>query len=350
MTAMLADLIRAPRAAVDFANVLLTRDQAPLAQTPRDAIWTHRGATLYRYRSEQRRHPVPILLVFALINRPGVFDLRPGNSLVEFLLEEGFDVFLADWGTPGEEDADLGLEHYVCDMLPWSIRETLRAAGEHEVTLMGWCMGGTMCAMHAALEPSGPVRNLVLLTTPVTGANSTYRRWIVGGDLDVDRVAGALPLIPGEGVDWANKLLKPVTNHWTTYRKLWDDVLAGRIQKDTFNAMARWVADNPPFPARAFADWVGGIYRDDALLQGTLELRGRRVDLRNIEQNLLVITARQDHIAPPEDSEPLLDLVSSADVTHLDRPGGHIGLVAGSRARHELWPELGAWLAERSGR
>jgi polyhydroxyalkanoate synthase len=338
------------RAAVDYANVLLTRDQAPLAQTPRDAIWTHRGATLYRYRSEQRRHAVPILLVFALINRPGVFDLRPGHSLVEFLLDEGFDVFLIDWGTPGEEDADLGLEHYVCDMLPWSIRETLHASGEDEVTLMGWCMGGTMCLLHAALAENTAVRNLVLLTTPVTGASSTYRRWIVGGDLDVDAIAGALPVIPGEGIDWANKLLKPVTNHWTTYRKLWDDALAGRVHKDSFNAMARWVADNPPFPARAFRDWVGGIYRDDALLRGELVLRGRRVDLRDVEQNLLVITARGDHIAPPEDTLPLLDLVSSADVTHFDKPGGHIGLVAGSRARNDLWPELGAWLAERSGR
>ena len=215
---------------------------------------------------------------------------------------------------------------------------------------MGWCMGGTMCLLHTALARDTPVRNLVLLTTPVTGASSTYRRWIVGGDLDVDAIAGALPVIPGEGVDWANKLLKPVTNHWTTYRKLWDDTLAGRADKAAFNAMARWVADNPPFPARAFRDWVGGIYRDDALLRGELVLRGRRVDLRDVEQNLLVITARQDHIAPPQDTLPLLDLVSSADVTHFDRPGGHIGLVAGSRARNDLWPELCEWLAERSGR
>jgi len=79
-----------------------------------------------------------------------------------------------------------------------------------------------------------------------------------------------------------------------------------------------------------------------------MRLRGERVDLRNIEQNLLVVTAGADHIAPRRGTLPLLDLVSSADVEHLDRPGGHIGLMAGSRARTDVWPEIAGWLAERS--
>jgi len=86
-------LARAPRAAFDFANVILTIPDASIGQTPREVVWTHRGTTLYRYRSSRREHPIPVLLVFALINRPEIFDLRPGFSLVEFLLDEGFDVF-----------------------------------------------------------------------------------------------------------------------------------------------------------------------------------------------------------------------------------------------------------------
>jgi len=342
-------LLRAPAAAVEYANVLLTRDDAPLGLSPRDVVWTHRASTLYRYRSDRRSHPVPLLLVFALINRPEVFDLRPGCSLVEHLLGEGFDVFLLDWGVPGEEDGDQGLDHYVCDVLPWAMRETVRACGEQKLTLMGWCMGGTLCAMHAALEPGGRARNLVLLTTPVSTEGSLYRRWIGDAALDVDGIAQRTPLIPGAGIDAANRLMKPVANLWTTYRRLWDDVLDGRLDRDAHSSMARWVADNPPFPARAFAEWAGSMYRDDALVRGELRLRGRRVDLRHIEQPLLVVTARADHIAPPGGTVPLLVLVGSEDVTHLDRPGGHIGLVAGSRARHELWPELCDWLAERSG-
>jgi len=98
----LAQLVRAPRAALEFANVVLTAPDAVSAATPRDVVWTYRTTTLYRYRSDRREHAVPVLLVFALINRPDVFDLRPGHSFVEHLLEEGFDVYLLDWGVPDE--------------------------------------------------------------------------------------------------------------------------------------------------------------------------------------------------------------------------------------------------------
>src|SRR3954447_25883109 len=125
-------LVRAPGAAVEFANILLTQNDAPVGITPKDPIWTHRKTTLYRYRSANRRHPIPVLLVFALINRPDVFDLRPGHSFVELLLDEGFDVYLLDWGVPDDEDADTGLEYYVCDALPWGMREVLRSSGAHE--------------------------------------------------------------------------------------------------------------------------------------------------------------------------------------------------------------------------
>ena len=147
-------LVRAPVAAVEFANLLLTRDDAAIGVTPKDVVWTHRKTTLYRYRSTRRTHALPVLLVFALINRPDIFDLRPGNSFVEYLLEEGYDVFLLDWGVPGDEDADMGLDNYVCDELPWAMRETLRASGQDELSLLGWCIGGTIVAMHAALEPA----------------------------------------------------------------------------------------------------------------------------------------------------------------------------------------------------
>ena len=98
---------------------------------------------------------MPLLLVFALINRPEIFDLRPGGSLVEFLLAEGFDVYLVDWGYPDEEDAELGLDEYVCDELHWAIRETLRSSGADELTLLGWCIGATMCAMYCGLDRGG---------------------------------------------------------------------------------------------------------------------------------------------------------------------------------------------------
>ena len=341
-------LSRYPVAAVEFANIILTQGDAPIGVTPKDVVWTHRKTTLYRYRSTQRRHPLPVLLVFALINRPDIFDLRPGHSYVEYLLDEGFDVFLIDWGVPGDEDADMGIDSFVCDELAWGIRETLRASGQEELSLLGWCIGGTLVAMHAAIEERSPARNLVLLTTPVDTSGSLYGSWVARDSFDVDLVAEVLPSIPGAGIDWANKLMKPVTNWWTTYRQLWERVLAGDGRREAYQPMARWVADNPPFPGRAYREWITWMYKENRLVRGTVRLRGRRVDLRQIDQNVLVVTAGADHIAPRPGTLPLLDLVASEDVTHLDRPGGHIGLMAGSRARTDVWPEIAGWLAERS--
>jgi polyhydroxyalkanoate synthase len=345
--------VRAPLAALELTNVVLTTDDAVVGATPREIVWTHRATTLYRYRSSKRSHAIPILLVFALINRPEIFDLRPGASLVEYLLEEGFDIFLVDWGVPAEEDADTGLDEYVCDELHWAIRETLRASGAEELTLMGWCIGATLCAMYCGLDRGSeqtPVRNLVLLTMPVDGRGSTYARWVGDPEFDVQMVAEQWRVLPGQAIDFANKMLKPVTNFFTTYRRLAQGVFDGTARKEAYQPMAKWVADNPPFPGRAWSQWIRWMYQDEALVTGRMRLRGRRVDLRRVDQNLLVITAGADHIAPRAGTMPIFDLVASEDVTHIDRPGGHIGLIAGSAARNQIWPEMASWLAERSER
>ena len=100
-------LARMPLATLEYTNILLTQGDTKVGTAPKDVVWTHRKTTLYRYRSEDRRHEIPVLLVFALINRPDIFDLQPGNSFVEFLLSEGFDVFLLDWGEPDDADAEV---------------------------------------------------------------------------------------------------------------------------------------------------------------------------------------------------------------------------------------------------
>jgi polyhydroxyalkanoate synthase subunit PhaC len=210
-------------------------------------------------------------------------------------------------------------------------------------------MGATLCAMYCGLDRGAQqtaVRNLVLLTMPIDGRPSTYATWVDG--LDAERVAEQWRVLPGAAVDFANKLLKPVANFLTTHRRLAAGVFDGTARPEAHQAMARWVADNPPFPGRAWSQWIRWIYQDDALVTGRVRLRGSRVDLSRIDQNLLVVTAGADHIAPREGTMPIFDLVSSEDVTHFDRSGGHIGLIAGSAARRQIWPDLAAWLTERS--
>jgi polyhydroxyalkanoate synthase len=183
---------------------------------------------------------------------------------------------------------------------------------------------------------------------PIDGRGSTYANWVADEDFDIDGVSEQYGSLPGGAIDFANKMMKPVTNFWTTYRRLWEGVQEGTARREAYQSMSKWVADNPPFAGRAWRQWIRLMYRDAALLSGRARLRDRTVDLGRIDQSVLVITAGADHIAPRPGTMPFFDLIASEDVEHFDRPGGHIGLVAGSAARKELWPHIAEWLAERS--
>jgi polyhydroxyalkanoate synthase len=124
------------------AHLLLEEDPADTGRTPKATVWTKNKARLYRYEPEkEKKYPVPILIVYALINRPYVLDLIPNNSLIEYLVGEGFDVYMLDWGIPGDEDKDLSFEHYVLDYLPRAAKKVMRISGSEEFTLFGYCMG-----------------------------------------------------------------------------------------------------------------------------------------------------------------------------------------------------------------
>lgn len=340
--------LRLSQQLLEFSNIMLTTEDATVGASPKEVVWTYRKTTLYRYRSTNRRHPVPVLLVFALINRPDIFDLRPGNSFVEFLLEQGFDVYLVDWGIAGDEEAEMGLADYALDHLPAAIRELRRRSGAEEVTLVGWCMGAAMTGIYLALTPDAPVRNWVPLTMPLDTENSTYQTWMGRENFDTEQLVRSVPAMPGWAVNTANKMLKPVPNFLGTPIRLWQQVQEGTVNKVSHQAMAKWVDDNPPFPAQAFSEWVTSMFKENALVKGEMEVRGQRVDLGKIRQSVLIVTASMDHIAPREGTLPLLDLLKSEDVEYLDRVGGHIGLMAGSKAKREIWPEIAAWLEPRS--
>src|SRR5713226_8668661 len=198
-------------------QIILEGAKAETGQTPKEVIWTKNKAKLYRYEPAiEKRYPVPILLVYALINRPYVLDLVPGNSLVEYLVKQGFDVYLIDWGVPGDEDASLAFEHFVLDYLARAVKQVLRTSRAQQFTLLGYCLGGTMSAMYAALFPGKPLRNLVLLTAPIDftpDETGLYGLWTSAKYLNPDRLVEAFGNVPGELIDTANRMVKPVTNY-----------------------------------------------------------------------------------------------------------------------------------------
>ncbi len=149
--------------------------KAAIAQTPKELVWTLNKAKLYHYIPvvpAQERHPVPLLLVFALMNRPYILDLRPGHSFVEFMVSRGYDVFLLDWGAPGLEDKNLRLDDYAMEYMPRAIRKLKAIAGSEQFSMLGWCIGAILTTIYVALRPGDGLRNLMLLTAPLDFSNN----------------------------------------------------------------------------------------------------------------------------------------------------------------------------------
>ncbi|MBV9257330.1 MAG: class III poly(R)-hydroxyalkanoic acid synthase subunit PhaC [Ktedonobacteraceae bacterium] len=332
-------------------QILLEGARIETGLTPKEVIWTKNKARLYRYKpAQEKRYSVPLLLVYALINRPYVLDLRPGNSIIEHLVDHGFDVYLLDWGIPGDEDKNLTFDDYILDYIPRAIKKVLRTAHAEEISLLGYCMGGTMAAMYAALFPAEPLKNLILLTCPIDFAPDyigLYALWTSERYFNADLLVEAFGNIPGELVDIANRMLKPVNNYIGSYVNMWEHIMQDKPM-DTWLAMNKWVNDVIPFPGAAFRQWIRDFYQRNKLVKGEIVLRGQRVNLSNIHCSLLSIAAQKDHICTLQQAKAIMELVSSEDKTFLALNAGHVGLLTGSEARKNLWPELRSWLEQHS--
>ncbi|HEV3309257.1 MAG TPA: alpha/beta fold hydrolase [Chloroflexota bacterium] len=332
-------------------RVMTTR--YPVAQTPKELIWSLNKAKLYRYVPvvhPENRHPVPLLLVFALINRSYILDLRPGNSFVEYMVSKGHDVYLLDWGIPGPEDKALTFDDYVLDYLPRAIRKLKTVSGSDEFSLLGWCIGAILTTVYAALRPGDGLRNLILLTAPLDFSDRQCGgliRWVSDENFDVERVVQSYGIVPGEVIDYGAKALRPVENYISNFLRLWDNLDDPKIV-DSWHAMNTWVNDVIPMTGGSFKQLIVDFYRENRLMNGTLTIRGERVDLGHLCAALLNVIAENDHIVPPPESEPTAGVVGSADATTIRVPGGHIGIMAGSGAVKNTWPKIDDWLAVRS--
>jgi polyhydroxyalkanoate synthase len=332
----------------------LNPPRVPVGLTPKEEIWSKNKAKLYRYVPvKDTLYPVPVLLVYALINRPYIMDLTPGNSFVQYLVNQGFDVYLIDWGVAGDEDRHLKFDDYVLDYLPKMIQKVLKTSRSETFTLLGYCLGATIAVLYAGQEqrvcvPHGPLQNLVLLTAPVDFTDADlFSVWLDKRYFDIDRVVDTFGNIPPEFVDFGNKLLKPVTNFLSTYTNLYDKMYDEQFVNG-WRAMNQWVNDGVPFPGEAYRQLIKDFYQDNAIARGTFKMRGRPVNLANITCPLLNIAAERDHIVQLSQSARVMDLVSSTDKEFVVMPGGHVGLVVGRAAVKTLWPKVSSWLAERS--
>ena len=334
--------------------------QIETGPTPKEVLWQRGEAKLYHYKpTQEKKYPIPVLIVYAPILRPYILDLVPANSFIEYLSNEGFNVYLLDWGNAGPQDQYLSFEDWILDYMSEAVQSVLRDSQSEELTIFGYCQGGTMSAMYASLFPDKHLKNLILLATPTDfapedpGIFGLWTLWSRNSEnyFDPDLLAQAFGNIPEDFLKRLNEtwssVLRPLPDLAGSYMKMWENTISEKTMT-TWLAVSKWVDDGTPFPGEAFKQWVREFYQQNKLPKGEIELRGQRVDLSNIECPLLNVAGSKDFICPVAQAEATMNLVGSQDKEFVVLDAGHVGLMAAPVAKEELWPRVKDWLEPRS--
>jgi polyhydroxyalkanoate synthase subunit PhaC len=311
------------------------------------AVWSQDKTTLYRYLplplapSARTR---PVLICFALVNRPYVLDLQPDRSLVRRLLAAGLDVYLIDWGNPDDADRLVDLDDYIERYLGGCVRHVLDSHGIDALNLLGACQGGTFSLCYTALHPQH-IANLVTITTPVDfhTPDNLLSKWVRELDMDLILRTGN---VSGELLNALFLSMMPFRLMHQKYIRLLGSCADQRAVED-FVRMERWIFDSPDQAAAAVTQFVKWFYQENRLIRGTLELAGRRVNLKRILQPVLNIYATQDHIVPSSSSAVMRQYLGSQDYTVHTVDTGHIGIYVSRLAQESIPPRLISWLQER---
>jgi polyhydroxyalkanoate synthase len=315
--------------------------------TPREEVWRDGKVVLYRFRGEHApTAKVPLLISYALVNRPYMVDLQVDRSIVKGLLARGEDVYVIDWGYPDRSDRFLALEDYIERFLGGAVDHLRRTSGLDAINLLGICQGGAFALCYAALHPD-KVRNLVTMVTPVDfhAGDNMLSNWT--RELDVDLFVDTLGNVPADLMNWCYLMLKPFRLNMQKYVGL-ADILDDRKAVEDFLRMEKWIFDSPDLAGEAFRQFVRQFYQGNGFVKGGVSIGGRDVHLGMVEMPVLNIYAEQDHLVPPESSRALKGLVGSTDYTELSFRGGHIGIYVSGRAQAQVPQTVHDWLAQRS--
>ena len=336
-------------AQADFARLL--RGEPPIARidgpaTAHQLVAETSLARLLRYPAAGGGAGRPVLIVASLINRFYVLDLLPEISAIDLMVRAGHEVWVLDWKAPGAAGPDLTFADYVDETIPWAARTAIAAGEATQVTMVGYCMGGTMATMAAARHPE-LFAGLILLGTPIDFQQSGELASLTTRDrFDADLLIDVTGNMPPALMQSGFKLMKPL------------DAISKvvRMHKETDEralrhmvALESWLEDNVAFPGGVYREYIGRLYQDNALVRGEMTVGGTPVDLRRITMPLLVVIALRDHICAPPSSRALLPLAASVDKRTLEFDTGHIGMTASRRSLDKLWPQITGWMADRAG-
>ncbi|MDQ0255294.1 polyhydroxyalkanoate synthase [Evansella vedderi] len=319
--------------------------QKKVGLTPKTAIWKKNKATLWYYPAKKKKYKTPLFLIYSLINQSYILDLSPGMSMIEAFVKEGYDVYLLDFGVPGYEDKDLTLDDYIIKYIQKGVRRSLYHSEAGEITIIGYCLGGTLATIYGALAKE-PIRNIILFAPPLDfGQSPIPEEWEValrGGELALEQVIEEYGIVPAEYIEFILRMSVSPVNYskYLTLLQRADDKEFVR----KWELVNDWLKDHIPFAGATLKQLINELAIKNKLIKNKLQIQGNRINLRNIKANLLVISTSEDEIVPEQQIKAIMSLVSSKDKTYKRVKGGHVSLAL----KGDLPEFLQSWLRDRS--
>ena len=327
-------------------ELLTDISEVDVGTAPKQLIYEEDKLKLYHYKpTKEKACGVPVLVVYALVNRPYMLDIQPDRSFIRNLLELGLDVYIIDWGYPTQADRYLNMDDYINGYINNCVDAVRKNAKSEKVSLMGVCQGGTFSAIYAALHPE-KVQNLITLVAPFDFSTNDGLLFNWSKTMDVDALVDAYGVVPGNILNDGFLMLMPFNLNIKKYVDMLH-VMEDKEKLLSFLRMEKWIFDSPGQAGECLRQFVKDCYQGNKLVKGKLKLGGKSVDLGKITMPILNIYASADHLVPPAATKPFNDLVGSTDKTLYEFQGGHIGVFVGSRSQKELAPAISKWLTQR---
>ena len=325
---------------------LMDVGEIPSGVTPKEAVYKEDKMVLYRYKGENAAsNKTPLLIVYALVNRPYMTDLQENRSTIRGLLDAGQEVYLVDWGYPDEADRFLTIDDYLNGYLDRCVDVIAKRHGVKKINLLGICQGGAFSLCYSSMHPE-KVKNLVTMVTPVDfqTPDNMLSHWVQ--NIDIDLLVDTQGNIPGEMLNWTFLNLKPYQLMAQKYLGVVDLMDNPKALKN-FMRMEKWIFDSPDQAGETFRQFAKDFFQENKLMKGEVEIGDYTVDLANVTMPVLNVFAEQDHLVPPDASRAMKKYVGSKDYNELSFPGGHIGIYVSGKAQKMIPPAIGEWLDKR---
>ena len=325
-----------------------TEAELDVGTSAKTLVYTEDTARLYHYEPLcEEIYRVPVLIIMSPVARGYILDLAKGQSLIEYLLLQGHDVFMLEWAEPRRNHASLTFADYVSRLVGNCVDKVVETTEEPDVTMIGYCMGGMLATMYAATAENPAIKNLACFTTPYNSDGmELYKRWVEAGAVDLDRLINELGNLPGDMINNSLQALRPLQK---TAGQL---QLLNNVENDAFvKAHLRfdhWATNQLAIPGELARELFDNFLRDNKLAKNDYYIGDKKADLGKIKVPFLHVAAEYDHIVPAAASQGLVEAVSSEDKEEIVVKGGHVSLVAGGNAIYRLWPQLDKWLSQRA--